>query len=296
MLKRLNDLFRMAASLPVQRLAVAEAGDEAVLDAVHEAQATGLVAPILIGNEAAIREILAFRGYHEEAYQIIASESLEQSAAITVEMIRSQKADILMKGLLDTKVLLKAVVNKETGIRDAEILSHVAVFSYPDREKPLIASDCAMLIDPSVSEKAEIIRNAVSLAKTLGFTLQKVGIVSAVEKVNPKIQSTVDASELVSMYREGKFTDCIVDGPFAIDNLVSESAARHKQIESPVAGSADILVFPDLDAANVFYKTSVFLAKAEVAGLIIGAKAPIVLTSRADSSQSKLSSILLALV
>jgi phosphate butyryltransferase len=200
-----------------------------------------------------------------------------------------------MKGLIDTKVLLKGVVNSDYGIKDAKLLSHVGIVSYPTHDKVLFATDGAMNISPDVSQKIMIIEAAVKLAKSLGYDKPKVGLVSAVEKVNPKILSTVEAKEIVDYYQDKKI-DFYIDGPFAVDNLVSMESVKQKNITSIVGGDADILVFPNLDAGNIFYKTSVFLANGKSAGIVLGAKVPIVLTSRADSAEAKLNSILLAVL
>jgi phosphate butyryltransferase len=296
MLKHINEILIKAQSLPKQRIVVVAAHDEYVLEAVNEAMKLGIVEPILIGNQKEIESMIHSAGYDRNSFHIIDSNDDELSSYKALELIRNQQADILMKGLIDTKILLKAVVNKELGIREARILSHVGLISFDDFDRILFVTDGAMLISPSVEEKMYIIENAVKLAKTLGIQTPKVGMVSAVEKVNPKMQSTVDADEVVKMNESGFIKGCIVGGPFAIDNLVSMDSVKHKGINHPVAGKADILVFPGIDSGNVFYKTSVFLGHAKSAGIVLGAKSPIVLTSRADSSLTKLYSIALAVV
>lgn len=296
MIKQMNDILIKAKSLPKQRIVVVAAHDEYVLEAINEAMKLGIVEPILIGNQEEIEDMIQSGGYDRSKFTIIDSNDDEVSSYKALELIRNNEAQILMKGLIDTKVLLKAVVNKELGIRDAKILSHVGLIGFDDLDRILFVTDGAMLIAPSVEEKSYIIENAVKLAKTLGITLPKVGMVSAVEKVNPKMQSTVDAEAVVKLNESGTIKGCIVGGPFAIDNLVSMESVKHKGISHPVAGCADILVFPGIDAGNVFYKTSVFLGHAKSAGIVLGAKSPIVLTSRADSSITKLYSIALAVV
>jgi phosphate butyryltransferase len=282
--------------LPRQRIAVVAAHDDFVIEAVNEAMKLGIVDPILIGKKDEINHSIRSLGYDINQFQIIDSQEDEESSYIALNLIRTNKADILMKGLIDTKVLLKAVVNKELGIRNAKILSHVGLVSFDDYERVLFVTDGAMLISPSVEEKVYIIENAVKLAKALGYSLPLVGMVSAAEKVNPKMQSTVDAESVVNLNLNGTIKGCIVGGPFAIDNLVSMESVKHKGIDNPVAGKADILVFPGIDSGNIFYKTSVFLGHAKSAGIILGATNPIVLTSRADSSLTKLYSIALAVV
>lgn len=294
MLKNLKDLHNYLTQISRKRLVVAAAHDEHIIEAIDEAYKMGVITPILIGKETEIKDLLEKYKVDYSNFIIINSESDEASAFKAVEMIRNNEADILMKGLLDTKVLLKEVVNRETGIRKRKVLSHVTLLSYPNFDRVLFATDCAMIIAPTLEDKMEIIENALDLSKRLGYNRPLVGIVSAVEKVNPKMASTVDAESLQEVFKDRE--DCLVEGPFAIDNLVSMESVRHKGIKSEVAGKADILVFPTIEAGNVFYKTSTFLAGAEAAGIIIGASSPIVLTSRADSSKSKLNSIILSVI
>ena len=295
MLKKLSDLLLKAPNLMPKRIAVVSANDEYVIDAINEAIHLKIVKPILIGPQAEIKSIINNKGYNIDDYQIIDSPTDEEASVLAMNLINTKQADILMKGLLDTKVLLKAVVNKEIGIREAKLLSHIGLVSFADYDRVLYVTDGAMNIMPTVEEKVFIIENAVKLTKALGYQQPKVGLVAAVEKVNPKMPSTVDAEAVVKVFNE-RDIDFLVEGPFAIDNLVSMESVIHKGIKSKVAGLADILVFPTIDSGNVFYKTSVFLGKAESAGIVIGAKCPIVLTSRADSSLSKLYSIALAVV
>lgn len=294
MLKSLDDLKLHIGNVRKKRLVVCNAHDDYIIDAITKAKELGFVDAILIGRKVEIIDLLNKRNKNINDYVIVDSNDDVESAYLSVEMIRVNKADILMKGLIDTNVLLKAVVNKETGIREKKLLSHVTLLSYPNLNRVLFATDCAMVINPSLEDKQEIIENALTVTKSLGYSKPLVGIVSAVEKVNPKMQSTVDASILKEIY--GNRIDLVLDGPFAIDNLVSFESAKHKNITSNVAGACDILVFPNIESGNVFYKTSVFLANATAAGIIIGAKCPIVLTSRADSSESKLNAIILSVI
>jgi phosphate butyryltransferase len=292
--KNIKELITLSKHISKFRMVVSHAQDEAVLEAVNQVLMLDLCIPILVGDKKEIISILQQKGYDQKKYTIIHSDSDFESAQIAVKFIKENKADVLMKGLLETKVLLKAVVDKTSGIKDKPLLSHVAILSYPNKDKVLFATDCAMVPNPTIEDKKSIIENAVSLTTTLGYKMTKIGLVSSVEKPNPTIPSSLEAQELKQYYQGLNPQNYMVDGPFAIDNLVSKEAALTKKINSIVAGDADILVFPNIDSGNIFYKTSVFLAQAEVAGIIIGAKAPIVLTSRADSSISKLYSILLA--
>ena len=294
-MKTVREFLEAARRIPPKRMAVVFAQDEFVLEAVQDACQAGIVFPILIGDAAEINRLREHLGFAHPC-EIIDEPDAEKASRIGVDLVNRGEADLIMKGILDTKVLLKAVVNSETGIKASKLLSHVGIVSFPGFDRVLFVTDGAMNIAPGAEEKILILENAVSLAHSLGYECPKVGIVSSVEKVNPKIASTVDAEAIKAHYAEFPPQGFLVDGPFAVDNLVSEDSVRHKGILSPVAGKADILLFPNLDAGNVFYKTSVFLGHAEAAGLVIGAKVPIVLTSRADSAETKSNSIALGVL
>ena len=203
---------------------------------------------------------------------------------------------MVMKGLVDTSIILKAVLNKEIGLRTGNILSHVAVFDIEGYDRLFFITDAAMNLAPGVNEKKQIIENACSVARALDIEEPKVALICAKEKVNPKMKDTVEAKELEEKYLNGEIKNCIVGGPFALDNAISEESARHKGINHPVAGKADILVVPDIEAGNILYKSITYFAKCENAGLIVGSKAPIILTSRADSDKTKLNSIALGVL
>jgi phosphate butyryltransferase len=294
MLRSIDELLVKAKKVNRTKCAVVFAHDDHVIGAIKEASDLGIIEPILIGKKVEI-EMLIKEFDLKMPYTIIDEEDPELATRIAMDMVNAKEVDILMKGLIDTKILLKGVVNSEFGIKDAKLLSHVGIVSYPTHHKCLFATDGAMNIAPDVEQKIMIIEAAVKLAKSLGYDKPKVGLVSAVEKVNPKIQSTVEAAEIVEYYKD-KDIDFYIDGPFAVDNLVSMDSVKQKNITSVVGGDCDILVFPNLDAGNIFYKTSVFLAGGRSAGVILGAKVPIVLTSRADSAEAKLNSILLAVL
>jgi len=294
MLKSVAELANLAKKVERKRMAVVFAHDDHVMEAVHGASKEGFVEPILIGDEERIKTLI--HNYQlNEPYQIIHELDPSKASLIAMNLVNEKKADIVMKGLIDTKLILKEVVNSDTGIKKSHLLSHVGVVSLPAYPKVIFATDGAMNIDPTPEQKIEIIEAAVGLAHSLGYEKPKVGLVSAVEKVNPKIKSTVDAEKIVNHYRD-KNIDFLIDGPFAVDNLVSFESVKQKNIESPVAGDCDVLVFPNLDGGNIFYKTCMFLAEGKSAGLILGAKVPIVLTSRADTAEAKLNSIILAVV
>lgn len=293
MLKNLDSLVNLAINKQPKTMVVVHADDEFVMDAVSQATKLGIIKPILIGNKAKIENLLETNQVVIPV-EIIDETNDELEVKIAMDLINQQKADVLMKGLLDTKVLLKGVVNSEYGIKKSKLLSHVGMVAFSHLDRVLFATDGAMNITPSVEEKIMLIENAVHLAKALGYEQPKVGLVSAVEKLNPKIISTVEAEAIKAYYFEHPTKEYLVDGPFAIDNMVSMASVIHKGLGGEVAGKADILVFPNLDGGNIFYKTSVFLGHAKAAGIVIGAKVPIVLTSRADDSDTKLNSIALA--
>lgn len=229
-----------------------------------------------------------------EHVEVIAAMSNAEAAELSVKALRNGEADVLMKGNIPTANILKAVLNKEWGLRKGSVLSHVAAFEVPNYDRLIFVTDAAMNIAPDVTQKAAIIQNTVEVAQAIGIDLPKVAPIAAVEVVNPAMQATIDAAMLTQMNRRGQIKDCIVDGPLALDNAVSQIAAEHKGIVSDVAGKADILLVPTIEAGNVLYKSLVYFADAKVGAMIAGAKAPVVLTSRADSAETKVYSLALA--
>jgi phosphate butyryltransferase len=226
--------------------------------------------------------------------QIIDEKDGVEATRKATALVSSGEAQVLMKGLIDTSVIMKAVLDKEIGLRTDSVISHVAVFDVPTYHKVFMVTDAAMIIAPDLDQKKKIIENAVKLAHSLDIAEPKVAVLAAKEKVSPKMEATVHAKELADMNKAGEISGCIVDGPFALDNAVSKESARIKGIDSVVAGDADILLAPDIEAGNVLYKALSFLANAKSAGLIVGTSKPIVLTSRADNEEAKLNSIVLA--
>lgn len=293
-MRNIREILTLSRQIEQSILVVAAAHDEHVIVAVNSMLELGICKPILIGDKVKILNILNQKRYNESNYTIYHSEDDVNSAKMAVALIKNGKGDILMKGLIDTAVLLREVVHKDTGIRDGKLLSHITLISHPNLNRVIFATDCAITLYPSVEQKISIIKNAVDLLHILGYKQPKVGMISAVEKVNPKLISSYEAVEVIDHFNNQENKNFIIDGPFAVDNVLSIEAAKHKGITSEVAGKADILVFPNLDSGNVFYKASVFLAGAEAAGIIVGAKVPIVLTSRADLAITKLYSIALA--
>lgn len=273
-------------------IAVAVAADADVLRSIQSAIKARLVKAILIGNKTAIADTADEIEFDLEGCVIVHETDPALACEKAVQLVSSHQADILMKGFVDTSVLLKAVLNKDWGLRTTHVLSHVAVFMNTVAERKMIITDGAMNIAPTVDEKRQIIENAVHAFHALGNDRPRVAVLAAIEKVNPKMGATLDAQTLSAM----EWPDCEVDGPFALDNAVSIEAAHHKGIQNKNAGHADILLVPDIEAGNILYKAVTFIAQMEVASVIAGAQAPIVLTSRADSDAAKFNSILLAMV
>lgn len=292
MMKTINAVIQKAQSFEKRPLVVAAAADPYVLDAVEKAIQLDLVYPILIGDTSLIKKqasslLIKHATILDQPDQALACEA-------AVDYCVDEPRAILMKGLVDTSILLKAALRKERGLRTDQRLSHVSVFEIENFNRLLLMSDGAMNIAPNIDEKESIIRNAVMCAQALGITLPKVAVIAAVEKVNPKMPATLDAATLMQKQHDGFIQNCIVEGPYAIDNAINIEAAHHKNITLPYAGQADILLMPDIEAGNVFYKSMMFLGGAKSASLIMGSTHPIVLTSRADSSESKFQSIALA--
>lgn len=292
---KLEYLIDQAAGKPKKTVAVAVAEDHEVIEAVAKAIKLQLAQFRLYGNQEKIMGMLQEHGLQTlEHVEVIAAMSSAEAAELSVKAVRNGEADVLMKGNIPTANILKAVLNKEWGLRKGSVLSHVAAFEVQNYDRLIFVTDAAMNIAPDVTQKAAIIQNTVEVAQAIGIDLPKVAPIAAVEVVNPAMQATIDAAMLTQMNRRGQIKDCIVDGPLALDNAVSQIAAEHKGIVSDVAGKADILLVPTIEAGNVLYKSLVYFADAKVGAMIAGAKAPIVLTSRADSAETKVYSLALA--
>ncbi|MED0984135.1 phosphate butyryltransferase [Bacillus paramycoides] len=292
---KLEHLIDQAAGQPKKTVAVAVAEDHEVIEAVAKAIKLQLAQFRLYGNQEKIMGMLQEHGLQtSEQIEVIAAESSAEAAELSVKAVRNGEADVLMKGNIPTANILKAVLNKEWGLRKGSVLSHVAAFEVPNYNRLIFVTDAAMNIAPDVTQKAAITQNTVEVARAIGIELPKVAPIAAVEVVNPAMQATIDAAMLTQMNRRGQIKNCIVDGPLALDNAVSQIAAEHKGIVSDVAGKADILLVPTIEAGNVLYKSLVYFADAKVGAMIAGAKAPIVLTSRADSAETKVYSLALA--
>ena len=296
MIKSFEDVLKIAKERGPKTVSVACAQDNDVLKAVDNAKKNGIVNAILVGDQEKIEAIAKEEGIELNDYEIINIKDLGEASLKAVELVSSGKAHMVMKGLVDTSIILKAVLNKETGLRTGSVLSHVAIFDVINYPRLLLVTDAAMNIAPTLEQKKQIIENSLQVANGLDIEEPKVAVICAKEKVNPKMPATVDAGELVKMNESGELANCIVGGPFALDNAVSEEAAKLKGIDHPVAGKADILMCPNIESGNILYKTLGFLANAKSAGVIVGAKAPIILTSRADSEEAKLNSIALGVL
>jgi len=294
MITKLSELVDMAKAKRKRRIAVAAAGDRDVLEALKNAESQGIVEPVLVGIKLKIQEICKEIGYNCDKLEIIDVEDRFEASLVASQLIRDGKAEILMKGMVSTGQLLKAVLDREHGLRSGSILSHVAIFDSPYYHKLLGITDAAMNVSPSFEDKIGLINNAVEVFHLLGEPNPKVAVVGAVETVNQRMESTMHAATLSMMNKRQQIRGCIIDGPLALDNAVSKKAAQIKNIESDVAGDVDIIMAPDINGANFLYKALNFLGGAQTAAVIMGAKVPIVLTSRADSEKCKFLSISLA--
>ncbi|MCF8303307.1 MAG: bifunctional enoyl-CoA hydratase/phosphate acetyltransferase [Bacteroidales bacterium] len=294
MLKTLSQITDLAKSKTKRRLAVAAADDKHVLEAVKKAQEEGIIEAVLVGNMENIEKIALEIDLDLSNIELHDEKNAYKASVKAVELIREGKAEILMKGLVSTGPLMKAVLDKEKGLRKGGTLSHVAFFESPYYHKLLGVTDAAMNVAPEFAEKVDIIKNAVEAFNKLGYEKPKVAVVGAVETVNLKMEATTDAAILTMMNKRGQIKGCVIDGPLALDNAVSKESAKQKKVESEVAGDVDLIVTPDIEAGNILYKSMNFIGGATTAAVIMGAQVPIVLTSRADSEKSKMMSISLA--
>ncbi len=293
-IKSLNSFIDIAKQKPKKNIVVAAAEDQPVLEAVRDARDAGIADAVLVGNKAMIIDMAKQINYDLTGVEIINEENPPQSCRIAVNLIRENKGQILMKGLVSSADYLKAVLDKENGLRKGELLSHIGFFESPHFPRVLALTDAAQNIAPDLMEKKSIITNAVDVFHRLGVKMPKVALIAAVETVNPKMEATLHAALLTMMNRRKQIKGCIIDGPLAFDNAISKEAAEHKGIESEVAGETDLIVAPSIEVGNALYKSFTYYSGATVAAITVGATVPIVLTSRADSDRSKLMSIALA--
>jgi phosphate acetyltransferase len=287
-------LIERCHALARVRTAVAHPCDETSLRGALEASAAQIISPILIGPEKRIRALAASLDLDLGNLRIIDQPHSHAAAEKAVEVVRAGEADALMKGSLHTDELMAEVVRKDTGLRTARWISHVFIMDVPTHPKALFITDAAITISPTLEQKADIVQNAIGLAHALGIRLPKVAILSAVETITSKLPSTIDAAALCKMAERGQITGGLLDGPLAFDNAISPEAAAVKHITSRVAGDADILLVPDLEAGNMLAKELTFLANADAAGIVLGARVPIILTSRADNVRTRMASCAVA--
>lgn len=294
MITKFEELLEKAKDLKSQRIVLVAAESFSSMEAVCDAHKKGFVIAVLIGAKDKIKENALKLSWNLDDVEVFDIPDYYEAATKGVELIREKKADFLMKGGLHTDILLKAVLDKEKGLKKSKFLSHVMVVNPPAYHKLLLLTDCAMIIAPDLEQKKAIVENSLEVAHALEIEKPKVAVLGAVEDVNIKMQATLDAACLSKMADRKQIKNAIIDGPLAFDNAISKESAKEKGIESNVAGDADILLAPEIEAGNILFKAITNFANSECAGVIIGAKCPIALTSRADSAQSKLYSIVLA--
>lgn len=290
----ISEIHALARQGSTRTIAVACPHDDDVLVSLCKASQAGVVRPLLVGRRAQIESLVLKLGLSGFQPDIVDCSDDAAAVELAVRKVRSGEAQMLMKGLVSTGTFLKGVLNKEFGLRQRPLLSHVALYQAADPQRLVLFSDVAMNIAPDLAQKVQILENAVSLAHRLGMEQPRVAAIAAVETVNPEMPATVDAALLAKMADRGQIKRCVVDGPLALDNALSVEAARHKGITSPVAGVADILLLPDIEAGNILYKTLGLVKVWPLAAVVVGASAPVVLTSRADSDETKFNSIALA--
>ncbi|MCL2009789.1 MAG: bifunctional enoyl-CoA hydratase/phosphate acetyltransferase [Synergistaceae bacterium] len=282
---------KLCASKGKKRISVAMAEDAGLIAAVEEARKAGLIEATLVGNADKVKACIAEAGAKEGDYTIIDEKSEAECGIVAVTEVSSKRADIYMKGQLHTDHFLRGMLNKEVGLRSGKVISHCYFHEIEGYGKILFISDAAFNTYPDLKQKADILQNTVNFARALGVECPKVACLAAVEVVNPNMPCTLDAEALALMNQRGEIGNCVVAGPLALDNAINEEAARIKKITSPVAGNADVLIVPNIDAGNMLAKSIVYFSKNETAGIIVGASAPVILTSRADSPRAKMLSI-----
>jgi phosphate acetyltransferase len=294
--RKYDRLIERVRTLPPVPMAVAHPCSPAALEGATDAAGLGLVTPILVGPEPKIRAVAAEAKIDLAGFEIVDAAHSHDAAEKAVALVREGRAEVLMKGSLHTDEILSAVVKRDTGLRTERRLSHCFIMDVPGHPNVLTITDAAINIFPTLEDKVDIVQNAIDLLHSIGIASPRVAILSAMETVNPKVPSTVEAAALCKMADRGQITGGVLDGPLAFDNAISPEAARIKGIDGPVAGEADILVVPDLEAGNMLAKSLSFLMGADSAGIVLGARAPIILTSRADSVESRLASCAVAVM
>lgn len=294
MIRNFGEVLQKVKCQETKKVTVAVAQDEPVLKAVSEAHNKGIVNAVLVGDREKIKAAAENVSMDLSQYEVVHEPDDIKAALKAVEIVSSKGADMVMKGLVDTATFLRSVLNKEIGLRTGSLMSHVAVFEIPGFDRLIFLTDAAFNMYPDLKAKVDIIKNSVQVAHAIGVDNPKVAPICAVEVVNPDMPATVDASILSKMNDRGQIKGCIIDGPLALDNAISEEAARHKNVGGPVAGKADIVLMPNIEAGNVMYKTLTYMTESQNGGILVGTKAPVILTSRADTDAAKLNSIALA--
>jgi phosphate butyryltransferase len=295
MIKSFQEALDFTKAYDAQKMVVVSAGDEDVLSAVFNASRQKIVTPVLIDSKEKIKQHLP-SGASIDDFEIIDEADQLKQCRIALQMINEEKAEILMKGMISTPVLLKEVLNKEYGIRKSKLLSHVGVIKSERYHKMILMTDGGMVTDYTLENKIEILKNAALVSKALGFYPAKAALISAIETITPNIQSTMDAAIITRMSERKQLPGIIADGPMAVDNAVSREACEHKGIVSEIAGDVDIMLMPNIESGNIFYKVLIYLGggKVESAGIVVGAKVPVVVPSRADTPDNKLNAIMIA--
>lgn len=291
-----DEILKEAERLEPVTISVAQAADREVLYAVKEAYQRNFASFLLYGDQKEIERIANEIDLSLNPHQVVHVSTDEEACEEAVYAVNQKQADIVMKGLVHTSLFLKAILNKEKGLRTKNLLSHVVTFEVAGYDRLIHLTDASFNIAPTWEEKVQILENVRSYCHLLGMKRPKIALLGAIEVINPKMQATLDAAILTQLNRRGQLQNMIVDGPFALDNAVSVRAAKIKKIDSEVAGQADVLVVPDIEAGNILYKSLTYFARAKMGALVLGAKAPVILTSRADSAESRLHSIALAVL
>ncbi len=296
MLKTFDEVIKKAAQYGPKRLSIAVPQAEDVINAVDQARKKDLIDGILVGDKNEIRSICSELNINPNNYEIIDKKDKLEAARTAVRLVSENQADLLMKGMLGTAQILKAVLDKEIGLRTDRLLSHAYVLKLKNYDRLLTVTDGAMNIAPNLEQKAQITQNVIDFCHSLEIEKPNIAILAAVELVNPNMQATIDAASLSRMAERGQLTGGVVDGPLAFDNAISKKAALHKGIDSPISGKVDAVVVPEIESGNIFAKALVYLADAEPAGVLLGTKAPVVLVSRSDTVESKIKSIALGIL
>ena len=296
MSKNFDDLLSRVKECKRKKVSVAVAQDEPVLEAIKAAKEQGIADAILVGDKNKIKEIADSIGMDITQFEVIHEPDVKKAALFAIQLVSSGRADMVMNWIVDKATFLRSVLNKEVGLRTGKVMSHVSVFEIEGFDRLIFLTDAAFNTYPDLKAKVQIVQNSVSVAHACGIECPKVAPVCAVEVVNPDMPATIDASLLSKMNDRGQIKGCVVDGPLALDNALSEEAAHHKGITGPVAGKADVIMLPNIETANVMYKTLTYTSNSRNGGILVGTSAPVILTSRADSFETKVNSIALAAV